>query len=126
MRKLTRKEEGLGDLNTFIRGINQEGPDRWDYIYDNVDLPMTINTLAGLIVVMQTDMFGKNYYIYRDTEGDGEWAILPWDLDLTFGRNFTSRAGYFDQILFATGYTEHEESSDVVSLVESLIDGNPS
>lgn len=125
VRKLTRKEEGLGDLNTFIRGINQEGPDRWDYIYDNVDLPMTINTLAGLIVVMQTDMFGKNYYIYRDTEGDGEWAILPWDLDLTFGRNFTSRAGYFDQILFATGYTEHEESSDVVSLVESLIDGNP-
>ena len=125
VRKLTRKDEDLSDLNAFIRGINGEGQDRWDYIYDHVDLPMTINTLAGLIVIMQTDMFGKNYYIYRDTGGDDEWAILPWDLDLTFGRNFTNRAGYFDQTLFTTGYTEHEESADVVSLVESLIDGNP-
>lgn len=125
VRKLTRKDEGLGDLNAFIRGVNQEGTEKWDYIFDHVDLPMTINTLAGLIVIMQTDMFAKNYYIYRDAGGDNEWAILPWDLDLTFGRNFTDRAGYFDQMLYASGYTEHEESADVISLVESLIDENP-
>lgn len=124
VRKMTRKDGDYQDLSRFIRGINAEGADRWDYIFDNVDLPMTINTLAGLIVIMQTDMYDKNYYIYRDTGGDDEWAILPWDLDLSMGRNYTDRAGYFDTNLFYAGYTEHEESSDVVSLVESLIDGN--
>jgi hypothetical protein len=123
-RKMTRKDGDYQDLSRFIRGINADGADRWDYIFDNVDLPMTINTLAGLIVIMQTDMYDKNYYIYRDTGGDNEWAILPWDLDLSLGRDFTDRAGYFDTNLFAMGYTEHEESADVVSLVESLIDGN--
>ncbi len=124
-RKLTRDDEDYGDLSDFIRGINGAGEDRWDYIYDNVDLPSTINTLAGLTVIMQTDMFTKNYYVYRDTGGDDEWAILPWDLDLTFGRNFTESGGYFDQIIFAEGFTEFDESAKVVSLVNSLIDGNP-
>ena len=30
----------------------------------------------------------KNYYLYRDTEGSGDWFPLPWDLDLTLGRHF--------------------------------------
>ena len=124
VRKRTRKDEGFQDLADFIRGINQEGADRWDYIFDNVDLPMTINTLAGLVVIMQTDMVGKNYYVYRDTGGDNEWAILPWDLDLTFGRNFTSRAGYFDTNLFYENYTEFRDNNDVISLVRSLIWNN--
>ncbi len=125
MTKKTRKEEPNTDLHDFIRGINREGADRWDYIYDNVDLPMTINTLASLVINMQTDMYDKNYYLYRDTGRSDEWAILPWDMDLTFGRDFRDASGgYFDNDLFATGYTEHEESSDGVSLVESLIDGN--
>jgi hypothetical protein len=125
MTKKTRKDEPNTDLHDFIRGINREGADRWDYIYDNVDLPMTINTLASLVINMQTDMYDKNYYLYRDTGQSDEWAILPWDMDLTFGRDFRDASGgYFDNDLFATGYTEHEESSDGVSLVESLIDGN--
>lgn len=124
VRKLTRKDGDYADLANFIRGINAQGEDRWDYIFDNVDLPSTINTLAGLIVTMQTDMFHKNYYVYRDTGGDDEWSILPWDLDLTFGRSFTDRAGYFDSNLFWEGFTEHEESADVISLVDFLIDGN--
>jgi len=124
IRKRTRKDEGFEDLEAFIRGINREGADRWDYIYDNVDLPMTINTLAGLVVIMQTDMGGKNYYVYRDTGGDNEWAILPWDLDLTFGRNFTARAGYFDTNLFYSGYTEFLDSENSISLVQSLIQDN--
>jgi len=125
MTKKTRKEEPNTDLHHFIVGINLEGADRWDYIYDHVDLPTTINTLASLVINMQTDMFDKNYYLYRDTGRSDEWAILPWDMDLTFGRDFRDESGgYFDNDLFATGYTEHEETSDGVTLVEFLIDGN--
>ncbi|NQU25268.1 MAG: lamin tail domain-containing protein, partial [Candidatus Nealsonbacteria bacterium] len=29
----------------------------------------------------------KNYFIYRDTHGTGEWQMIPWDLALTFGPN---------------------------------------
>jgi len=124
VRKRTREDEGVDDLRDLIRGVNGSEEERWDYIFDNVDLPTTINTLAGLIVIMQSDMFDKNYYLYRDSEGDEEWSILPWDLDLTFGRNFTDSDGYFDQMLFAQGFTELEESADIVTLVDLLIDGN--
>jgi len=125
MTKKTRKEEPNTDLHDLITGINRDGADRWDYIYDNVDLPTTINTLASLVINMQTDMFDKNYSLYRDTGRSDEWAILPWDMDLTFGRDFRDQSGgYFNNDLFATGYSEHEESSDGVTLVEFLIDGN--
>lgn len=125
IRKMTREDDGLGDFHNFIRALNRDDPEKWNYIFDQVDLPMTINTLAGLVVIMQTDMGAKNYYLYHDTEGDGQWAILPWDLDLTFGRNFTSRAGYFDRNMFFQGYTEFAESGETSSLVESLLRGNP-
>ncbi len=125
VRKMTREDDGLGDFHDFIRAINRDDPEKWNYIFDQVDLPMTINTLAGLVVIMQTDMGAKNYYLYHDTEGDGQWAILPWDLDLTFGRNFTSRAGYFDRNLFFQDFTEFSESVNTSSLVESLLRGNP-
>lgn len=125
MTKKTRKDEPNDDLHAFVAGINQEGVDRWDYIYDNVDLPMTINTLASLVINMQTDMFDKNYYLYRDTGGTNEWALLPWDMDLTFGRDFRSATGgYFDNNLYFEGYTEHEELADSITLVDFLIDGN--
>lgn len=125
VRKMTREEEGLEDFNALIFGINQKDPDRWNYIFDHVDLPMTINSLAGLVVIMQTDMGAKNYYLYRDTEGDGRWSILPWDLDLTFGRDFTGRAGYFDRNMFTEGFTEFGESQDTSVIVEALLRGNP-
>ena len=125
VRKMTREEEGLEDLDALISGINQDGSARWDYIFDQVDLPTTINTLAGLVVIMQTDMGAKNYYLYHDTKGDGRWSILPWDLDLTFGRDFTSRAGYFDRNLFTEGFTEFSESFNTSVLVEELLRGNP-
>ena len=125
VRKMTREEEGLEDFNALIVGINQGDPDRWNYIFDHVDLPMTINSLAGLVVIMQTDMGAKNYYLYRDTEGDGRWSILPWDLDLTFGRDFTGRAGYFDRNLFTEGFIEFGESQNTSVLVEALLRGNP-
>ena len=126
VRKMTREDEGLSDLNALIAGINQDDPERWNYIFDHVDLPMTINSLAGLVVIMQTDMGAKNYYLYHDTEGAGRWSILPWDLDLTFGRDFTSRAGYFDRNLFSEGNTEFDEAFLNTSvLVEALLRGNP-
>ena len=45
----------------------------------------TILTITG-----DTDCCHKNYYVYRDTEGTGEWQGLPWDVDLSFGEEMAA------------------------------------
>ena len=39
-------------------------------------------------MIHDNDAVAKNYYLYRDTNGTGRWQLYPWDLDLTFGRNY--------------------------------------
>ncbi len=34
---------------------------------------------------MDADDVRKNFYLYRDTNGTGQWSIFPWDKDWTFG-----------------------------------------
>ncbi|MBK7998615.1 MAG: CotH kinase family protein [Verrucomicrobia bacterium] len=56
-----------------------------NYIHDNVDVSEAINFFAAMIVTSSIDCCHKNFYLYRDSEGDGEWEMLPWDFDLSFG-----------------------------------------
>ncbi len=53
-----------------------------------------------MAITSSQDVGHKNYYLYRDTEGTGEWAITPWDVDLTWGRNWIDANGYFTDTLF--------------------------
>jgi hypothetical protein len=48
------------------------------------------------------DLGHKNYYLFHDNDGTGEWAILPWDVDLSWGRNWVDSLGYFSDILYQT------------------------
>ena len=34
---------------------------------------------------MDADDVRKNFYLYRDTNGHGQWSVFPWDKDWTFG-----------------------------------------
>ena len=124
VRIMSGEDPGLAQFYGLIEMLNQDDPQRWNDIFEQIDLPRTINTLAGLAVIMQTDMGAKNYYLFHDPEVVDGWSILPWDLDLTFGRNFTSEAGYFDRRLFIEGYTEFLESQNTSVLVEALLRGN--
>ena len=98
--KKTRKSEGTADIEALIAGLALPPDERTLYLYDHVDIPGTINTLAGLVVIADKDCCHKNYYLYRDTEGSGEWRMMPWDLDLSFGHDFTGT--YLDDTLSAT------------------------
>ena len=49
-------------------------------------------------------MHRKNWYIYRDTGQSGEWAILPWDRDLSHGRTWNTQNTYFDNRLYPQGF----------------------
>ena len=87
--KKTRLDEGYEDLFNLIDGANNlSGQARRDFLFDNVDIAAMVNYMATNIVIHNTDFPHKNYFLYRDTEGTARWTMHPWDMDLTFGRNW--------------------------------------
>ncbi|MBM4319132.1 MAG: hypothetical protein FJ125_04030 [Deltaproteobacteria bacterium] len=96
--KKTRKQEDRADLQEFIAAMRLDPESRRTWIYDHVDLPRMASYLAGMFLVADMDCCHKNYYAYRDSDGSGEWWYMPWDLDLSFGHNWTGH--YFDDTLY--------------------------
>jgi hypothetical protein len=99
--KKTRRWEGRQDLDNFCRSINNySGVTRHNNIFDQVNLPLTLNYLVATIITHQNDHPHKNHYLYRDSDGSGEWFFMPWDHDLTWGSNWTGDS-YHDYIYAA-------------------------
>jgi hypothetical protein len=100
--KKTRRDEDFSDLQTLVNELSTSRPlaDRVRYAWDNLDLPQTISYFAALALISSQDHGHKNYYVYRDTRGSGEWTILPWDVDLSFGRNWTHEFSYLHDALY--------------------------
>jgi hypothetical protein len=99
--KKTREWEDFSDLQALVNAMDpaRSVTDRRRYVYDNVDVPAMINYLAVHNLIMSHDFGHKNYYVYRDTNGTGEWKLIPWDQDLSFGHRWTSAQNYFDDDL---------------------------
>lgn len=85
--KKTRDGESFFDLQSLITGLNQTGPALERFVFDQVDLPAEVNFMACMAITQNIDGTDKNHFLYRDSEGTGEWRTLPWDLDLSFGPN---------------------------------------
>lgn len=93
--KKTRKWESNADLSAFMSGLGSTGVTEERFLYDNAGVPETINYLAAQILTGNDDCCHKNYYVYRDSEGNREWRPLPWDVDLSYGRVWRSAETYF-------------------------------
>lgn len=111
--KKTRTDEGVEDLAALIDAIAPAKPiaERAAYAWDNIDLPQTVSYFVGLALVSSQDHGHKNYFAYRDTTGSGDWSLLPWDVDLTFGRNWTDSAGYFTDTIYTNNVLNFYNSS---------------
>jgi spore coat protein CotH len=83
----------------LFNGISLSGEPLRQYLYDNVDVAQVVNFLAARVLTGDVDCCHKNYYVYRDTNRSGEWQMWPWDVDLSFGRVWTSSMTYWDQTL---------------------------
>ena len=95
--KKTPKDGDKSDLQALITALASSSvANKRRYAYDNIDVAATINQLAAYATAGITDSGHKNYYMYRDTHGTGEWRPLPWDVDLSFGRKWTGTLKYFD------------------------------
>lgn len=100
--KKTRTSEPNDDLNAIITNLDETNiplDTRRKYAYDNIDIPQTISYMVGLALVSSQDHGHKNYYVYRDTNASGDWRLLPWDVDLSLGRNWTGQ--YFDDTMYS-------------------------
>ncbi len=128
--KKTREWEGTDDLTALITNLDESVPltNRVLYAWDNLDLPQTASYFADMALASSQDVAKKNYYLYRDTEGTGEWAITPWDVDLTWGRNWIDASGYFTDTIYTnnvlTFYNQAEQANSPTNRLFSLIFGN--
>ena len=113
--KKTRQSEGNSDLQALINGLDLTGQALVNYLYDNIDIPRCVNFLAANSVIRNIDLQGKNWYIYRDTGRSGEWAILPWDLDLSHGRVWNEQNTYFDNALYTDDFVVSGTSIRLIS-----------
>jgi hypothetical protein len=83
--KKTRRDEPNADLQAVVNGLALASAIRANFVLDNFDIAEVVNLLAAGILFQDFDRTIKNYYLYRDTNGDGEWSVFAWDKDLTFG-----------------------------------------
>jgi hypothetical protein len=86
--KKTRRDEPAADLQEFFDGIHLTGQAQVNYLFDNFDIPGFLTYWAVNTIVNDNDDVQKNFFLYRDTEGDGRWRFIAWDKDLTFGKHF--------------------------------------
>jgi hypothetical protein len=98
--KKSREWEGFADLQALVAGVAQTGTAEERFLYDHAGIPETVNYLAALMIVGNTDTGHKNYYMFRDSEGNREWFPTPWDVDLSFGRVWSAEPTYYDDTLY--------------------------
>lgn len=116
--KKNRRTENRDDLRTFITGLQAGNTDdQGAFIYDNVNLPMMVNLAAVYCITRNTDVHRKNWYFYCDTGRTDEWAMLPWDLDLSHGRSYNSTDYYFNTGLDTDSLIEVGSQIDLIDLM---------
>lgn len=91
------------DYQAMLNGLAYENPDviqtltqRRAYAYDNVNIASVVNGLAVHALINNNDWGHKNFYMFRNTNGTGEWALIPWDQDLSSGHTWVSAQSYFN------------------------------
>ncbi len=84
----TNNEAPYEILHEFLTSMDfLTGDELQTYIKKRVNIDDFVAYLAATALVMNSDHVGKNYFLYRNPK-TGKWSMLPWDLDLTFGRNY--------------------------------------
>jgi hypothetical protein len=84
--KKTNLGTGHDDLIAVIHRLGQlSGAAQWEFIQRNFDVTNFVNYYVVNFCIQNWDGFFNNYFTYHDTEGNGQWAIYPWDEDKTWG-----------------------------------------
>lgn len=98
--KKTNETDGsMADLSSFLSGINNT-PEKQiaDYLNTHTVVDSQIAYNAVNSVINNSDQPAKNYFLYHDPSSD-KWEMFPWDLDLTYGRNYELSGGVCNDVI---------------------------
>ena len=85
--KKTRTFEGNADYVAMANGISESRPlgVRRTNAFETLDIPNVINYLACARWVQEADDVWANMTLYRDSDGDKLWRVIPFDMNLSWG-----------------------------------------
>ncbi|MBI3359401.1 MAG: CotH kinase family protein [Nitrospirae bacterium] len=85
--KFSPKDRDYTPLRKLIEGINATPADQFDrFLTEHFDVDSVINWLVTNTLISNGDTYNKNYFLYL-SQKTNKWVVIPWDFDLTFGRN---------------------------------------
>jgi hypothetical protein len=100
--KKTRLFEDRSDYLALANGIAESvnAATRATNVFDMLDVPNVINYLTVARWVQEADDVWANMTLYRDTEGDQLWRIVPFDMNVSWGQLYCGdNASAFGTIL---------------------------
>src|SRR4029079_5229152 len=103
-KKTRRDEPGTAAYDSCVNTVNNTplGTTLTNYLLDTLDVPEILSYMSAVVITHQNDHPHKNYFLYRDTEGNGEWQMFPQDTDLSFGKNYIGdMGGVLSDVMYA-------------------------
>lgn len=88
-------------IQDFVQALNDLDDDAVPgWVADQLNLDRFFEFYATHIIAANPDMVSKNYYTY-DNPRTGQWELVPWDLDLSFGKpSMAIDCGYGTNVLY--------------------------
>ena len=96
-------DDELRSFLTELASVSGDDVDpavRRQWIVDHVDVPSVLNTLAVSALVQHWDFRTKNY---RLAFVDDRWTVIPFDLELTWGRTLEPACEPYCEAVSVTG-----------------------
>ena len=85
--KQTRVGESTADMASFVSAISTaNATTRKNNVFDQIDIPAVVNYLAVARITQEGDDVWANMVIHRDSDNTGEWRIIPFDANLSWGQ----------------------------------------
>ncbi len=97
--KLSPRDKDFSPLQILIDGITETPIAEFhEYLEAHFDVESVINWLALNVLTSNGDTYNKNYFLYQSAVS-GKWIVIPWDYDLSFGRNWDAHLPFPKNIL---------------------------
>jgi len=98
-KKTNEETTSMADLSSFLWGVNNTPETQiTDFLNTRTDIDSQIAYNAVNSVINNSDQPAKNYFLYHDPVSD-KWEMFPWDLDLTYGRNYELSGGVCNDVI---------------------------
>jgi len=94
--KELREDEPFDDLIELITVLNSwQSAEIHEQFNSWLDMQQFKRYMVAHCLISSADHVETNYYLYHDLEDGGDWIIIPWDHDRTWGHHWDDELGFF-------------------------------